>query len=203
MKLTPQLKNTWKNGNRKSSLVSTWEKQIALLYLQVAMFFYTWICYFQSVKTVRILYDLGLRTSQCTRLSIEKWKPQLFKLFSMTTGNIWLLINPIVCLSEWHAYFKLLLTWFILSLLFLYYPSQTGPGLVFMKWSSSLGDGIFLHSVTPKEPLLQSMRHTIYASKSVPTVVVKCLLYAEAIQVKCEFINFVLEVIDKLINYWE
>lgn len=61
---------------------------------------------------------------------------------------------------------------------------QTGPGLVFMKWSSSFGDGIFLHSVTPKEPLLQIMRHSIYVSRGVPTIVAKFLLYAEAIQVE-------------------
>ena len=52
-----------------------------------------------------------------------------------------------------------------------------------MKWHSSFGDGIFLHSLTPKEPLLQSMRHSIFASATVPTIVAKFYLYAEAIQV--------------------
>lgn len=68
-----------------------------------------------------------------------------------------------------------------------------------MKWSSSFGDGIFLHSVTPKEPLLQIMRHSIYVSRGVPTIVAKFLLYAEAIQVKSEFfiISAVLELNDK------
>lgn len=70
-----------------------------------------------------------------------------------------------------------------------------------MKWSSSFGDGIFLHSVTPKEPLLQIMRHSIYVSRGVPTIVAKFLLYAEAIQVKSVFfiISAVLELNDKLI----
>ena len=52
-----------------------------------------------------------------------------------------------------------------------------------MKFKSALGDGIFLHSLTPKEPLLQTMRHHVYASWTVPTVVAKLLLYSEAIQV--------------------
>jgi len=52
-----------------------------------------------------------------------------------------------------------------------------------MKWRSSVGDGIFLHSITPKEPLLQIMRHSLYASWTVPTIVAKFLLYAEALQV--------------------
>lgn len=60
-----------------------------------------------------------------------------------------------------------------------------------MKWSSIFGDGIFLQSVTPKEPLLQTMRHSIYAAWSVPTVVAKLLLYAEALQV---YLPLVIEI---------
>lgn len=52
-----------------------------------------------------------------------------------------------------------------------------------MKWSCIFGDGIFLQSVTPREPLLQTMRHSMYAAWSVPTIVAKFLLYAEALQV--------------------
>ena len=52
-----------------------------------------------------------------------------------------------------------------------------------MKWSSIFGDGIFLQSITPKEPLLQTMRHSMYAAWSVPTFAAKLLLYAEALQV--------------------
>ena len=60
---------------------------------------------------------------------------------------------------------------------------QTGPGLVFMKWRNFMGDGIFLHSITPKEPLLQIMRHSLYASWTVPTILAKFVLYIEALQV--------------------
>ena len=52
-----------------------------------------------------------------------------------------------------------------------------------MKFKSIFGDGIFLQSLTPKEPLLQTMRHRLYAAKTVPTIVAKFFLYAEAIQV--------------------
>jgi len=61
---------------------------------------------------------------------------------------------------------------------------QTGPGLVFMKFKTSFGDGIFFHSLTPKEPLLQSMCHRLYAAKTIPTILAKFFLYAEAIQVE-------------------
>lgn len=61
---------------------------------------------------------------------------------------------------------------------------QIGPGLVFMKFKSAFGDGVFLQSLTPKEPLLHIMRHEIYAAKTMPTFVAKFLLYAEAIQVE-------------------
>lgn len=60
-----------------------------------------------------------------------------------------------------------------------------------MKWSSIFGDGIFLQSVTPKEPLLQTMRHSMYAAWSVPTIVAKLLLYAEALQV---YLPLVIEI---------
>ena len=52
-----------------------------------------------------------------------------------------------------------------------------------MKFKSFFGDGIFLHSLTPKEPLLQTMRHHIYAARTIPTFLAKFLLYVEAIQV--------------------
>lgn len=61
---------------------------------------------------------------------------------------------------------------------------QIGPGLVFMKFKSAFGDGVFLQSLTPKEPLLHIMRHEIYAAKTMPTFMAKFLLYAEAIQVE-------------------
>lgn len=61
---------------------------------------------------------------------------------------------------------------------------QIGPGLVFMKFKSAFGDGVFLQSLTPKEPLLHIMRHEIYAAKTMPTFVAKFLLYAEAVQVE-------------------
>ena len=58
-----------------------------------------------------------------------------------------------------------------------------------MKWSSNFGDGIFLQSVTPKEPLLQTMRHSLYAAWSVPTIVAKFFLYAETLQVCAYTLN--------------
>lgn len=62
-----------------------------------------------------------------------------------------------------------------------------------MKFKSAFGDGVFLHSLTPKEPLLHIMRHEIYVAKTMPTFVAKFLLYAEAIQV-CKVLKYVSEV---------
>ena len=53
-----------------------------------------------------------------------------------------------------------------------------------MRFKSHFGDGVFLQSLTPKEPLLQSMRHRVYAANTVPTIIAKFFLYAETIQVE-------------------
>ncbi|XP_053329116.1 cholesterol 7-desaturase nvd-like [Spea bombifrons] len=60
---------------------------------------------------------------------------------------------------------------------------QVGPGIVFLTFNHSfLGSGVILHYVTPEEPLLQKVSHSIYYQKSVPTVVPKSILRAECIQ---------------------
>ena len=79
--------------------------------------------------------------------------------------------------------------------IFLSFLLQTGPGLVFMKWRSSVGDGIFLHSITPKEPLLQIMRHSLYASWTVPTILAKFFLYGEALQVFSSYCTIIVYVL--------
>ncbi|XP_068104771.1 cholesterol 7-desaturase nvd-like [Hyperolius riggenbachi] len=60
---------------------------------------------------------------------------------------------------------------------------QVGPGVVFLSFNHSfLGRGIILHCVTPVEPLLHRVSHSIYYQKSIPTIVPKFILKAECIQ---------------------
>lgn len=60
-----------------------------------------------------------------------------------------------------------------------------GPALVFLILEHAfLGRGIILQSVTPLEPLLQKVVHTIYYQKNMPAVIPKFLLRAECLQVR-------------------
>ncbi|XP_013885623.1 cholesterol desaturase daf-36 [Austrofundulus limnaeus] len=60
---------------------------------------------------------------------------------------------------------------------------QMGPGLVFLRFAHSfLGRGVILQCLTPVEPLLQSVTHTMFYQTSIPPPVPKFLLKAESIQ---------------------
>ncbi|XP_061837073.2 cholesterol 7-desaturase nvd [Nerophis lumbriciformis] len=60
---------------------------------------------------------------------------------------------------------------------------QVGPGLVFMRFNHSfLGSGVVMQSVTPVEPLLQCVTHTIFYQANIPALVPKFFLKAESIQ---------------------
>ncbi|XP_061335654.1 cholesterol 7-desaturase nvd-like isoform X1 [Pezoporus flaviventris] len=60
---------------------------------------------------------------------------------------------------------------------------QVGPGLVFLLFEHTfLGRGIILQTVTPLEPLLQSVVHKIYYQKNIPAIIPKFILRAECIQ---------------------
>ncbi|XP_069465967.1 cholesterol 7-desaturase nvd-like [Ambystoma mexicanum] len=60
---------------------------------------------------------------------------------------------------------------------------QVGPGLVFLYFKHAFfGSGVILHCVTPVEPLLQKVSHSIYYQESMPTLVPKFILRAECIQ---------------------
>ncbi|PKU34794.1 hypothetical protein llap_14902 [Limosa lapponica baueri] len=62
---------------------------------------------------------------------------------------------------------------------------KVGPGLVFLLFEHAfLGRGIILQTVTPLEPLLQNVVHTIYYQKNMPAIIPKFILRAECIQVK-------------------
>uniref|UniRef100_A0A4W6FDN5 cholesterol 7-desaturase n=1 Tax=Lates calcarifer TaxID=8187 RepID=A0A4W6FDN5_LATCA len=60
---------------------------------------------------------------------------------------------------------------------------QVGPGLVFLLFNHSfLGRGVIMHCVTPVEPLLQCVSHTIFYQSNIPPLVPKFILRAECIQ---------------------
>ncbi|XP_028317975.1 cholesterol 7-desaturase [Gouania willdenowi] len=60
---------------------------------------------------------------------------------------------------------------------------QVGPGIVFLLFNHRfLGRGVILHCVTPLEPLLQCVTHTMFYQKNVLPLVPKFLLRAESIQ---------------------
>ncbi|XP_017280965.1 cholesterol 7-desaturase [Kryptolebias marmoratus] len=60
---------------------------------------------------------------------------------------------------------------------------QVGPGLVFLRFTHGfLGRGVLLQSVTPVEPLLQCVSHTMFYQAGVPAPVPKFILKAESIQ---------------------
>lgn len=74
-----------------------------------------------------------------------------------------------------------------MNVLILYHPSrafQVGPGLVFLLFNHSyLGRGLLVHCVTPVEPLLQCVTHTMFYQSNILPVVPKFILISERIQV--------------------
>lgn len=60
-----------------------------------------------------------------------------------------------------------------------------GPGLVFLLFNHALlGRGLLMHCVTPVEPLLQCVTHTMFYQSNMLPVVPKIILRAESIQVQ-------------------
>nr|XP_006822277.1 PREDICTED: cholesterol desaturase daf-36-like [Saccoglossus kowalevskii] len=59
---------------------------------------------------------------------------------------------------------------------------QVGPGLVFLHFKSWIGDCMLTQHVTPVEPLLLKVTHTIYGSWTVPTFIAKFFLFGELVQ---------------------
>jgi hypothetical protein len=60
---------------------------------------------------------------------------------------------------------------------------QTGPGIVNMTITSPVGNGVYIHNVTPVEPLKQRLVQQIYFSRFVPPFIPKLFLLAEALMV--------------------
>eukprot|EP00121_Abeoforma_whisleri_P004104 Awhi_evm1s3703 len=62
--------------------------------------------------------------------------------------------------------------------------TQAGPGLVYLKFKSALGTGVFVQSIVPEEPRVQKLQHVLFCSWSIPSLVSKIYLIAEAKQVE-------------------
>lgn len=85
-------------------------------------------------------------------------------------------VNPLL-LDKHYIYY-------IMGCLYLF-MFQVGPGVVFLQFNHSfLGRGVILQTVTPVEPLLQCVSHTMFYQSHVPPVVPKFFLKAESIQVQ-------------------
>merc|ERR1719427_998522 len=78
-------------------------------------------------------------------------------------------------------YLLMLNRWKFLHLDFNVY--QIGPGVVHLHWTSSLGEGIFVQTLTPLEPLHLCLVHRLYTNWKVPTWIDKIMLALEAVQV--------------------
>ncbi|XP_070532112.1 cholesterol 7-desaturase nvd-like isoform X1 [Ptychodera flava] len=59
---------------------------------------------------------------------------------------------------------------------------QIGPGIVYLQFANWIGTSALLHHVTPVEPLLQRVTHTIDSSPTVPTFLSKFYLHGEIVQ---------------------
>eukprot|EP00047_Mylnosiga_fluctuans_P007849 m.255872 g.255872 ORF g.255872 m.255872 type:complete len:449 (-) comp19733_c0_seq1:103-1449(-) len=62
--------------------------------------------------------------------------------------------------------------------------TQVGPALVYLKWKSLFGCGVFVQSLTPQEPMLQELTHCIYTEWRVPSIIAKSYMLGEAMQVE-------------------
>ncbi|WAR31570.1 NVD-like protein [Mya arenaria] len=61
---------------------------------------------------------------------------------------------------------------------------QIGPAIVYLKFESFFGRGVFIQSLTPTEPLVQKLVHNIYIHWSVPNFIAKFFMYGECVQVE-------------------
>ncbi|XP_077987185.1 cholesterol 7-desaturase nvd-like [Glandiceps talaboti] len=59
---------------------------------------------------------------------------------------------------------------------------QIGPGIVYLLFKNWIGTSALLHHITPVEPLLQKVTHTIDSAATVPTFLAKFYLYGEIVQ---------------------
>lgn len=79
------------------------------------------------------------------------------------------------------------LTFFGISLPMVYmnvHAMQVGPGIVYLKFDSFFGKGVFIQSLSPVEPMVQKLTHNIYIHWSVPNFIAKFFMLGEAIQVE-------------------
>ena len=53
-----------------------------------------------------------------------------------------------------------------------------------MTFESVLGNGAFLHTILPLEPMTQKITHQIYFHWAVPTIIAKFYMLSEALQVR-------------------
>jgi cholesterol 7-dehydrogenase len=60
---------------------------------------------------------------------------------------------------------------------------QIGPGIVYLKFDSFFGRGVFIQSLVPVEPMVQKLVHNIYIHWAVPNFIAKFFMFGEAIQV--------------------
>lgn len=61
---------------------------------------------------------------------------------------------------------------------------QIGPGVVYLTIDGSIMKGAYLHYITPVEPLVQRVVHNIYCHWTIPNIVAKFFMLAEAIQIE-------------------
>ncbi|KAH3794564.1 hypothetical protein DPMN_148101 [Dreissena polymorpha] len=61
---------------------------------------------------------------------------------------------------------------------------QVGPGIVYLKFESFFGTGVFIQSLTPVEPMLQKLTHNIYMNWAVPNCIAKFFMYGECVHVE-------------------
>lgn len=83
---------------------------------------------------------------------------------------------------SFYMFFKLLLTLFM--------SLQIGPGIVYLRFDSFFGKGVFIQSLCPVEPMVQKLVHNIYIHWTVPNFIAKFFMLGESIQV-CMLENIV------------
>jgi cholesterol 7-dehydrogenase len=55
--------------------------------------------------------------------------------------------------------------------------------VVYLTFECMLGNGVYIQSLTPVEPMVQKLVHNIHISWKTPTFVAKFMMLGEAIQV--------------------
>ncbi len=55
---------------------------------------------------------------------------------------------------------------------------------MYLTWKSFAGEGVFIQTLTPAEPLLQHLTHSVFAAWTVPTFLAKFYMMGEVIQVE-------------------